>query len=590
MATALTSPTESEDGWGRSIGPALGLVVFLTVVALVPDSAVLRPKAHWARTALLAAGCLTLLAQGLRGRIRLPWPTFMAAALLVPAVAAAWWILGNPASSLLARDELVRLALIPAAFWIAATSLGSPGARRLYVGALVTLVIPVAALAVAQHLSGSLGLPLDRQERAFSTFGNPVFLGAFLVVTLPVCIGVALFSRGRERWLGAAASGLGLPALLATGSVGSWAALGVALALGATLLRPTGLPRGRFLVGAALALALLAAVAPEALLRERAHTLIWRDTWTMVTDRPAGVGPGQFLIEFPPYASDELLIIYPRGPSIVNDAHSEPLQLLAELGAPGLLGGLVALLALAAAARRVLREQPPGSEDRVLVAAAGAGLVGAVALSFVSPDLRFGVSGLLFGCQAGLLASFGAGRAWGLPGGRTGRVAVASAAVLLAGWLVQATLAAPEFAPAPPPPRATRSATDPVLLQLKARHERHPGDPDVLSALAEALYEAREFAAAAQAFRDLHVLAPGSGEVVANLALAEKAAQQHELAVEHFREALTYFPRQVDLRYGFAYSCWRTGDLRTATIEVEALLADEPEHALARILRERLRK
>ena len=49
-----------------------------------------------------------------------------------------------------------------------------------------------------------------------------------------------------------------------------------------------------------------------------------------------GTGFGTFYIEFPAYASTELRAAFPEKERIINDAHNEYLQTLAETGLAGL--------------------------------------------------------------------------------------------------------------------------------------------------------------------------------------------------------------------------------------------------------------
>jgi tetratricopeptide (TPR) repeat protein len=93
-----------------------------------------------------------------------------------------------------------------------------------------------------------------------------------------------------------------------------------------------------------------------------------------------GTGYGTFYMEFPQYASDELKQLFPPRERIINDAHNEYLQILAETGLAGFLvfGGL-----LFAFFRSALKE---GDDLLVL------GVVALLVQNIVSVDMRYGLS------------------------------------------------------------------------------------------------------------------------------------------------------------------------------------------------------
>ena len=59
-------------------------------------------------------------------------------------------------------------------------------------------------------------------ERIQGTFQHPSFLATFLVLTIPICYALLLTSKGRGRFLHAAALTLAAPALLLTGTRAAW--------------------------------------------------------------------------------------------------------------------------------------------------------------------------------------------------------------------------------------------------------------------------------------------------------------------------------------------------------------------------------
>jgi len=80
----------------------------------------------------------------------------------------------------------------------------------------------------------------------------------------------------------------------------------------------------------------------------------WSDLWSMRASFPwVGCGPGAFPAVFPPFRTAEHKI-NPQAGDFVESAHSEPLQLLVELGLPGLvLWLMIHVFALIAARRQI---------------------------------------------------------------------------------------------------------------------------------------------------------------------------------------------------------------------------------------------
>lgn len=572
---------------GRVLEPAALLVAASALaLALVPDETVLRTKVVIGRGTLLLAASTALLGHALLGRLGARWPGALALLAVLPAWAAVHVLLFPPTSRSLAWEEVERLLLVPLAAWTSGVTLARPRCRRWFLTALVLATVLVGAAALAQKLAGLLDLPIVRLARPIATFGNPVFLGAWLVSALPLALGVALFERGPRRWLAAIAAGLGLPALVATDSLGAWG--GFVVALGVTALITIGVRRWVWIGGAA-ALAVVVAVGAQSYDRPRAHALIWRDSLALLAGHPHGVGPGQFPVAFPTVASPELLAVYPRSETIVNDAHCEPLQLLIELGAPGLIAALAAIVALALATRRTLRAVPVEHAERWTLIAAIGSIAGIAAQSLVSPDLRFVASAIGLGLLVGLVASFAPASELTLPGRRAGRVVVALLALAglsetLAVTFEQLELGA--LARVTPAPRADVPPADLDAAWARARADFD--DPQAHYDLGLALVSLHRYGEAASAFGRALALAPGHPGVIRSLGVAESLAGRLGPGLHHLLAALEADPGDDDVRYLAALTAYRSGDLAVAARQVEELLARNPQHVRGRMLRELL--
>lgn len=577
----------------------LALAAGLLCLALVNDHAIVRPKLVWGRGLILGGSCLLLASQAFAGHLSCRWPAFMGTTLLPAAIAGLWLLFGNPASPPQGQDEFVRLLLIPLAAWLTAGVVEGPNARRWIVFVLAIAGAWVGGYALLQRVGGLGGLAslgIAPTTRSDAGFGNPVFLGAWLVMTTPLLLAEALTESSAWRWPAALAAGLCLPALLATGSAGAWLGFGVALVIALVLLIPASRALSTALTGGALGAAALLAMHPHILIRPRTHGLIWRDTLAMCFDRPWGVGPGQFQIEFLPYASPELLLAHPRLSVIINDAHCEALQVLAELGLPGLVALAVTTWFLIRAVARVLREPADRAQDVARLIAIVAGIGGSLTQSFVSPDLRFGVSTLMLGSLIGLLASFSDPVAVTLPGQRPVQMLVRLLLLLVATgglWFAvddtRSRLSITDLVPHTQPLELTNADVE-RLSELRQAVQDYPGDPKTHFGLAIALAAMNRPAEAADSMERSLQLAPMNPTVIRPLGILQALAGRFEAALPNLRLILDENPDDHDVRYLVSFAAFSQGDLQLANVEIEELLRRSPDHPRGRMLREWLRQ
>jgi len=187
--------------------------------------------------------------------------------------------------------------------------------------------------------------------RIFSTFLLSNSFAGFLALVFPGFLGYVLDRvRGGERgrwFLGVAAFWLAaaLACLVLTYSKGGWVAFAVgmaafALMLGRALLRRHARLVAGVVAAAAAAFALLLAtkVVPVQIFRDFVTSFdirvgYWQGALSMARDHPVGgVGLGTFGDRYPRYRP---LLAHPA-----QDTHNDYLQVLAELGVPGLLAFL----------------------------------------------------------------------------------------------------------------------------------------------------------------------------------------------------------------------------------------------------------
>lgn len=177
--------------------------------------------------------------------------------------------------------------------------------------------------------------------RVTGSFGNPNVFAEYLVLLLPLALGLLLCARSRLVRLGwLAACGLGAGALVLTFSRGGWVGLAAGV-LGFAVIRDRRLLM-LLLIGALVVAALPGG---QSLIDRRLQSIIrpvdsssayrivvWRETLGMIEDFwPSGVGLGHraYMLMYPRYMLDRTKRPF--------HSHSTYLQILAETGLPGLI-------------------------------------------------------------------------------------------------------------------------------------------------------------------------------------------------------------------------------------------------------------
>lgn len=264
-------------------------------------------------------------------------------------------------------------------FWLSFYYLRNEDLILRAMNAFALSALPVSLYGIAQYF-GFEFLHVASQPfggaRSFSTLGNPVFLAAFLGMSLPLT-GYAFIRSGGGpyRWLLGMAAISSFVCLLISYARSGWLGfLGALVFLayeGRISFRPY---RRQILALSAVALILILVgglfmgALREVLSRtyERVVTLptqtgmgtrisIWQSTLEMIADRPVlGYGPEVFMEVFPPYR--KMSFIRLEGEEAMPDrAHNDLLQVTANFGLVGLISYLWILFAFGLVARKVLR-------------------------------------------------------------------------------------------------------------------------------------------------------------------------------------------------------------------------------------------
>jgi O-antigen ligase len=319
---------------------------------------------------------------------------------LVSGVAAEHWDVA------LREWRTVFLAAGAFALLLSITIRHSPAAdanRRLLLSAWLAGGTAVAVVALWQYISGEMLITAEGVRRVRGFYGSPNNLALYLDRTVMVGLALALFTRGRQRWLLLGATGLQLLALLLTFSKGS---LLLGMPVGFAVLAVGGWRMWRreggsnrplwIVIGAA---ALVGVLLLPFLSTERFQRLLdfsqgttgflrlhlWRSAWYMALDHPLlGVGPDNFLYA---YRSGYILPAAWQDPNL-NHPHNWLLDWWTRLGIPGLL---LALLFFASGIRSLWRKNAATGRTFLnwgLLAAVGAALAhGLIDASYALPDL-----------------------------------------------------------------------------------------------------------------------------------------------------------------------------------------------------------
>lgn len=221
----------------------------------------------------------------------------------------------------------------------------------------------VSIFGIVQHLGATFSgwQPVGFEaSRAFSTYGNPDFLGGFLIFSVAVAAGLALLEQ-RIAWRLVYWVGFGLNgvALVVTFARGAWigGVIGLVILAFVAWRQRVGMRRVDWLpAGASLAAGLAVIIrsffsSSEVLNFGRriasifefgggsgySRTEIWRAALSAIKDRPVfGSGPDTFRLVFHRFKTPEY-VRFKGGTSGADNAHDYYLQLATGTGIPGVL-------------------------------------------------------------------------------------------------------------------------------------------------------------------------------------------------------------------------------------------------------------
>ncbi len=288
--------------------------------------------------------------------------------------------------------------------------------------------LPVIALGTAEAALG-LAQTFGGAPRASGTYVNPNHYSCFLEMTLPVALSLAAIAvrRKHRREAGSlkrvllASALIGCATCIFLGALYSMSRMSLAAITASLLVLAIGFSVGkadgrfRYLAGACAALVFLGVVflsVPGALLERLAkrggqdpltadaRVAIWKETLPMTTDyRFFGSGLGTYVSVFQKYRAS-------APEYLVDFAHNDYLQLLAELG---LIGFAIASAAALLILLRIVRAIRGGatSAQRLLAAGCAAALAALLLDSSVDFDFYIPANAMLAAWIAGIGTAVG---------------------------------------------------------------------------------------------------------------------------------------------------------------------------------------
>jgi len=231
-------------------------------------------------------------------------------------------------------------------------------AQTLFWGSVIVAGYGVLQFAGLEFVNWG-ALPFET-NRAFSTYGNPDLLGGFLIFSVTVALGLALFEQ-RLAWRLVYWAGFGLNglALIVAFTRGAWIGGAVSLALLGVIAWRQRVPMRRLdwaPAGVSVAVAVgvvwrslsnpnevmnfskrLASIFQFGGGSGQTRTEIWQAAVAAIKERPVlGWGADTFRLVFPKFKPVE----YVRdagGASVADNVHDYPLQLASGIGIPGAL-------------------------------------------------------------------------------------------------------------------------------------------------------------------------------------------------------------------------------------------------------------
>jgi len=516
----------------------------------------------------------------------------------------------------LALSELQRIVLCLTIFYGLSNILKNNLQRRLVLNGWLAGGFLAIIYGLLQHSGGIYLLEVPRMGRIMSTFGNPIFFGAYLVITLPILLGFYLYYQtehparksGYKLYL-LLVFGLGLIALFYTQTRAAWLGFTGAILffVAATVyeyyqsikdVQRRKKWRYNFLllvVSGFILIAIFGYWTRAVWQRQQGHLLIWRDSLKMWLDHPwLGTGPGTFHIYFPSYASAELLAIWPQQQQIVNDAHNEFLQILVETGLVGFGLYLFWLVVFFSG----LKKFSVSHSEKYLLRGLTAAVIGLLIQNFFSVDMRFIISAAYLFIAVAIIHSFNSQyHQEQIPD--FGKILLATGVILLA-IIVGRQMLKPFIAQQKESQSVDffqQQILEPAktIAELEKLSQQYPDNPLVWEKLgwtyAKEIKNPRDnrinltmAEKAIAAYQTAIRLQPTNAGPYNNIGNIYFTIGQTSPAINYWQKAIEINPRLIDARLNLATLYYLKGQLRPASEQLKTVLQLDPNNERAIVL------
>ncbi len=222
--------------------------------------------------------------------------------------------------------------------------------------------------------------------RSNSTMGNPIFLGGYAALVLPLTIALTVQTRGRSAWTYGVISTLIYGALVASQTRAAWIAASVGIVVLVVLLpgsRDMWRRVGALAVAFVILTVVMVVVRQQAMLAQRAVSIafadgslqqklyVWKHTLPLIAQRPLlGWGFSTLLGRFPDIGSAEYLRVFGFTVIGIDTPHNDLLHIAYSMGILGLGAFLWMWVVFARSLRDSLRAVPHNPRlDGALLAA-----------------------------------------------------------------------------------------------------------------------------------------------------------------------------------------------------------------------------
>jgi tetratricopeptide (TPR) repeat protein len=469
--------------------------------------------------------------------------------------------------------------------------------KETHIKATIYLLFAVAGLASLYGILQYWGIePIWGKQinpfggRCISTFGNPAFLGSFLVVLLPAGLVQIMLTRNKKnRFFFFLTTSLMFTALIATSTRSSW--LGFAFSLLVLIIflwrkNPAGRLKGfigLLLIIGIIAAALIFTAPGRKVVQERTDSifhvdkisssgsqrlLVWQVAFDIFHDQPVlGTGWWTLKIFYPWYQGKYLLL--PQYAPLKNytlQAHNHILQLLAETGILGLAAFIWLWAVLIGSAVKIYRKTE-NENHALLITALLAGILGMLLDNMLNVTLYYPSPAMVFWIATGMIFAIGhlkedkkeeqvtaTGKKGYLFKGAASLIMAVLAIVVIRTSINQLRAAdifftAFTYAHVEPP------MMDKAIAEYEKSLVLDPDNDEILYELGNAYAHQNELDKARSRYERAALLNPGYEEVFYNLGVMNLYLNSENEAFSNFEKVLKLNPNNMDalLKLGGMY-------------------------------------